>query len=94
MQNASCGSSTAPFIFNGDGKRVQSSLNGVTTTFVGNTFEWTGSTTTMVRYYYAGGARLAKRTGATDLIWLFTDHLGSTVKAMTAGNSARVEQAR
>jgi len=41
----------------GDGNRVKSVLNGVTTGYVGAHFEWTGSTSTMVKYYYAGGQR-------------------------------------
>ena len=45
-------------------------------------FEWTGSTATMMKYYYAGGIRIAMRSGngggTTGLLWLFGDHLGST----------------
>jgi hypothetical protein len=36
---------------------VKSVLNGVTIYYVGNTFEWTGSTSQMVKYDYAGGQR-------------------------------------
>ncbi|HOU12682.1 MAG TPA: hypothetical protein PKZ84_06165 [Anaerolineae bacterium] len=45
----------ATFVYDGDGNRVKSVLNGVTTYYVGNTFEWTGSTSTMVKYDYADG---------------------------------------
>ena len=44
---------------------MKATLGGVTTYYVGNYFEWTHvwrnlpntSTTTMVKYYYAGGTR-------------------------------------
>jgi RHS repeat-associated protein len=41
--------------------------------YVGDYFEWTGSTNTMTKYYYAGGARVAMRVGST-LSLLFGDH--------------------
>jgi RHS repeat-associated protein len=65
----------ASFVYNGDGERVKSTLNGVTTTFVGSHYEITGSTVT--KYYLAGSQRVAMRVGST-LSYLFTDHLGST----------------
>ena len=64
-------------MYNGDGARVQSTLNGVVTAFVGNRLEWTGSTTTMKKYYYAGSTRVAVRTGST-LAFILGDHLGSS----------------
>ncbi len=58
----------------------------MTTAYVGNYFEWTGSTSTMKKYYPAGAGsqRVALREGST-LYWLLTDHLGST--AVTANGS-------
>jgi RHS repeat-associated protein len=47
------------------------------TAYIGNYFEWTGSTNTMTKYYYAGGQRVAVRRGST-LSLLISDHLGST----------------
>ena len=44
----------------------------------GNHFEWTGSTSKMKKYYYAGGQRVAVRTGSSTLNFLLGDHLGST----------------
>jgi hypothetical protein len=41
----------------------ESHVNGVTTAYVGDGFEWTGSTSTMVKYYSAGGQRVAMRVG-------------------------------
>lgn len=77
----------ASFIYNGDGNRV----NGVTTTYIGNYFEWHTAITDSVKYYYAGAQRIAMRVGngsGTDgLSWLFADHLGSTsITADASGN--------
>ncbi|HOT93492.1 MAG TPA: RHS repeat-associated core domain-containing protein, partial [Anaerolineae bacterium] len=52
---------------------------------IGNHFEWTGSTSTMVKYYYAGGQRVAMRQGSSTLYYLLGDHLGST--SVTANSS-------
>jgi len=42
-------------------------MGGVTTYHVGNHFEWTGSTSAMVKYDYAGGQRIAMRKGSSTL---------------------------
>src|SRR5512145_1539367 len=55
-------------------------MGGVTTIYIGNHFEWTGNTSTMVKYYYAGGQRVAMRKGTGAVTYLFGDHLGSTAK--------------
>jgi RHS repeat-associated protein len=59
-------------------------MGGVTTTYIGNYFEWVSSTSDMKKYYYAGGTRVAVRTGST-LNYLLGDHLGST--AITTNSS-------
>jgi len=46
----------------------------VTTTYIGNYFEWTGSTSTMKKYYYSGATRVAMRTGTANPKWLLSDH--------------------
>ena len=56
-------------------------LDGVTTYYVGNHFEWTGSTTSMIKYYYAGGQRVAMRKGSSTVYCLLGDHLGSTASS-------------
>jgi RHS repeat-associated protein len=66
---------SASFVYDGAGQRVKSTFGGVSTTFVGNHYEVTGSTVT--KYYYANGQRIAMRTGST-LYYLLSDHLGST----------------
>jgi hypothetical protein len=73
-------------VYDGDGRRVKSIFNGNTTTyFVGNHYEVTGSTIT--KYYYAGGQRIAMRTNGT-LNYLLGDHLGST--SLTTNASGQV----
>ena len=44
------GAATATFVYDGDGKRVKVVVGGVTTTYIGNYFEWTpfGKTTLRV----------------------------------------------
>jgi RHS repeat-associated protein len=92
MTGYSGGSVSASFVYDGDGQRVQATLNGVTTQFVGSHVEWQSSTTDMVRYYYAGGVRVAMRTGADGLVWLVGDHLGSTSIAVTDTSGATERQ--
>ena len=45
----------------------------MTTYYVGNHFEWTGDTTSMIKYYYAGSQRVAMRDNNT-LYYLLGDH--------------------
>jgi RHS repeat-associated protein len=82
------GGTTATFVYDGDGVRVKGTAGGVTTTYVGNYFEWTGSTSTMKKYYYAGATRIAMRTGTADPLWLLGDHLGSTSRVANRDGSA------
>jgi RHS repeat-associated protein len=84
------GSATATFIYDGDGKRVKGTVDSTTTTYLGNYFEWTTSTSNMKKYYYTGGTKVGMRTGegtgTTGLNWLLGDHLGSTaITASSAG---------
>ena len=74
------GATTADFVYNGDGERVKGTVNGVTTAYVGNYFEWTGGA--MVKYYYAGGQRVAMKQGGV-VRFLLGDHLGSTTITAT-----------
>ena len=86
------GATSASFVYDGDGNRVKSVMGGVTTYYVGAHFEWTGSTSTMVKYYYADGQRVAMRTGNPGTVYfLFGDHLGSTAKTYNATTGATTE---
>ncbi|MFZ5878746.1 MAG: RHS repeat-associated core domain-containing protein, partial [Chloroflexota bacterium] len=60
----------------GDGRQVQSTVNGVITTFVGAHYQVEGGMT--VKYYLAGGQRIAMRTPNNSVSYLLSDHLGST----------------
>jgi len=84
------GAASATFVYDGDGNRVKGVLGGVTTTYIGNYFEWSGSTSMMKKYYYAGGTRVAERKGTT-LYWLLSDHLGSTSITATSSGSKTAE---
>jgi RHS repeat-associated protein len=83
------GAATATFVYDGDGNRVKGTVGGVTTTYIGNYYEWSGSTATS--YYYAGSVRVAMRQGGT-LSYLFADQLGSTsvVASSSGGKTAEV----
>jgi RHS repeat-associated protein len=68
--------SRATFIYDGDGKRVKSTINGtITTYFVGEHYEVANGVVT--KYYYAGKERIAMRSNSA-LSYLLGDHLGST----------------
>jgi RHS repeat-associated protein len=91
--SVSGGGLSASFVYDGDGNRVKGVVGALTTTYIGNYFEWTGSTDTMKRYYYAGSVRVAMKTGGSPdqnpvLNWLFGDHLGSTSRAANANGAA------
>jgi RHS repeat-associated protein len=79
------GAATATFVYDGDGNRVKGSIGSVTTIYIGSYFEWTGSTSTMKKYYYAGSTLVAMRKGSSTLNYLLGDHLGST--AITTDSS-------
>jgi RHS repeat-associated protein len=72
------GAATATFGYDGDGQRVIGTEGGATTVYIGNYYEWHGTITDTIKYYYAGTERVAMRTGMADPLWMFGDHLGST----------------
>jgi len=65
----------ATFTYDGDGKQVKGTVNGVTTYYVGAYYQKEG--TVVTKYYYAGVERIAMRQGGV-LYYIFGDHLGST----------------
>jgi RHS repeat-associated protein len=75
----------AAYTYDGDGQRVKSVVNGVATAFVGNYYEWNGTSATS--YYYAGTTRLAMRQGSNAPVWLLGDHLGSTSVTVDASGN-------
>ena len=77
------GTLTASYTYDADGNRVKAVIDSTTTVYVGAIYEQTtsGSTTTITKYYQAGGQPIALRVNGV-VRWLATDHLGST--AVTA----------
>jgi len=67
------GGATAAFVYDGDGNRVKATIGSTTTVYIGNYpspllragFEWTGSTSTLIKYFYAGTQRVAMKQGST-----------------------------
>ncbi len=78
------GGATASFVYDGDAlrDRVKGTVNGVTTYYVSNHYELSGSTTRV--YYYAGSTRVAMRENGTPY-YLLSDHLGSTAVTANSG---------
>jgi YD repeat-containing protein len=88
------GAATASFVYDGDGNRIKGTIGGVTTTYIGNYFEWTGSTSTMnvnPRYYYARSTRVAMRTGSILLRYLLEDQLDSQTITTNSSGSMSTE---
>jgi RHS repeat-associated protein len=73
--------------YDGDGTRiVRAVTGGATTHFVGDTYEYTLTTSTPTVYYLFGGIPVALKKGST-LYYLHHDHLGSLVAVTdTSGN--------
>jgi RHS repeat-associated protein len=86
---AMSGGVTASYVYDADGKRVKETAGGATTVYIGNAFEWTGSTATMKSYYYAGALRVAMRTGVSPgtVNYLLSDHLGSQALTLTSAGA-------
>ena len=93
-QNApSSPSTTAQFLYDGQGKRVEQSVtqSGTTTTtvYVGDLEEvsTTGGTTTTTAYYYASGKRIGLSVNGT-VSYLASDSLGSATVALNGSWTA------
>jgi YD repeat-containing protein len=88
------GAISATFTYDGDGNRVKGvvTLGGVTITttfYVGAHYEVEGTTSPIIRKYYAaGGQRVAIRENGT-LSYLLSDHLGSTSITLNEAGTAR-----
>jgi RHS repeat-associated protein len=83
------GAATANFTYDGDGKQIKATVNGITAVYVGNHYEVKNSVVT--KYYFAGTTRLAVRTDGT-LSYLLSDHLGSS-SVTTDANGAKTASA-
>jgi RHS repeat-associated protein len=65
----------------GNGVLLKKVVGSTTTIYIGNYYEKTGST--IRKYYYFAGQRVAMRDGST-VYYLVTDHVGSTSKTLTS----------
>ena len=83
------GAATASFVYDGDGKQIKATVNGITAVYVGNHYEVKNSIVS--KYYFAGSTRLAVRTDGT-LRFLLSDHLGSS-SVTTNANGAKTASA-
>ena len=84
------GVSVATFVYDGDGNRVKGVItNGPTTIYIGSHFEWANGTP--VKYYSAGGTRVAMRIGTNAPSFLLGDHLGSTAITVSADGTKAAE---
>ncbi len=84
------GAATAAFVYDGDGNRVKATFGATTTVYVGAIYEMSGST--VRKYYYAGGSRVAMRSGV-ETYYLLGDHLGGTnvtARGIDGGELGRV----
>ncbi len=63
------------YTYDGDGNRIKSVVNGVTTYYIGSYYKWRVETSgsTGAEYYYAGSQRVAMRVGRNNylnIIWI------------------------
>lgn len=88
----------AAFVYDGDGRMVKATINGVTTLYVGAHFEVTdpGAGQTVAKYYFAGASRIAMRKYVVPqsmaLEYFLGDHLGSTSVTTDADGALVSEQ--
>ena len=74
---------------------MKADFGGSVTVYVGAYYEKTtsGSSTTITKYYQAGGQRIALRVNGV-VRWLATDHLGSTALTADGTSGARLSEIR
>jgi|GEM_PF-1892942 len=82
------GAAAATFVYDGDGNRVKATFGSTTTIYVGNTYERDNGSTVR-KYYYAGGVRIAMRSGG-QTYYLLGDHLGGTNVTANGTNGAEL----
>ncbi|MBU7018354.1 MAG: hypothetical protein HXS44_12660, partial [Theionarchaea archaeon] len=82
------------YVYDGDGRRVQVTENGETTTYIYSSLNmlYEENTTGIASYIYGPPGRLAKKThinGESNTFFYHTDHLGSTL-SVTDGNGTPI----
>ncbi|TAH49791.1 MAG: hypothetical protein EYC68_16320 [Chloroflexota bacterium] len=89
LTSITVGGMTTTYSYDGDGNRVKRSANGVTSYYIGNHYEVTvGGATSVLKYYYFGKQRIALRN-SVGVVYLHSDHLGSTGATSGATSSAQ-----
>lgn len=89
----------AAFVYDGNGRMVKATINGVTTLYAGAHFEVTdpGAGQTVAKYYFAGASRIAMRKyvipQSMALEYFLGDHLGST-SLTTDATGAKISEMR
>ena len=86
LTSITVGGTTTTYAYDGDGNRVKRSANGVTSYYIGNHYEVTVGGAT--KYYYFGKQRIALRN-SVGVVYLHSDHLGSTSATSGATSSAQ-----
>jgi hypothetical protein len=67
------------FVYDGDGKQIKATVNGITAVYVGNHYEVKNSIVT--KYYFAGSTRLAARSGTDGTLrFLLGDHPSTSLR--------------
>ena len=82
-------SAVTGFVYDGDGVRAKRTASGGTTVYVGQYYEVQGST--IRKYYYLGGRRIALKEGS-EVYYLHADHLGSTSLTTNSSGGKVAEQ--
>ena len=89
------GATVVQFVYNGDGQKVKSIVNGETVYLVNGYYEKKGSEIT--KYYLAGASRVAMRKytipQSMEVEYFLGDHLGST-SITTDATGAKVSEMR
>ena len=89
LTSITVGGTTTTYAYDGDGNRVKRSANGVTSYYIGNHYEVTvGGAASVLKYYYFGKQRIALRN-SSGVVYLHSDHLGSTSATSGATSSAQ-----
>jgi len=89
LTSITVGGITTTYTYDGDGNRVKRSANGVTSYYIGNHYEVTvGGATSVLKYYYFGKQRIALRN-SVGVVYLHSDHLGSTSATSGATSSSQ-----
>jgi RHS repeat-associated protein len=76
------GTNIASFVYNGDGRRVESDMDGDMILFIGSYYEFNDTTNEVTKYYFGGASVIAVRKyiipQSQTLNYLLGDHLAST----------------